>query len=225
MIVTEDTQTRLLDAAGRVFAEKGFRSATVREIVARAGLQNVAAVNYYFRDKQSLYEAALRWACTSRIEHADFPSWPPGTPASAKLRDFITVVLRRLVEDAVQPWQMQLMMQELARPTPAFSDLVRDFTRPFYDMLWHILREAMPAGVCERDVHLVGFSIVGQCLYHRMSRHVVGLVVGVEQETYTVELLADHISRFTLSALHLDPGEPTPQPPESKVPVLTEARQ
>ena len=47
----EATQLKLLEAAGRVFAEKGFQKATVREIVKAAGLRNIAAVNYYFGDK------------------------------------------------------------------------------------------------------------------------------------------------------------------------------
>ena len=40
---------RLLEAAGEIFAEHGFRNTTVREICKRADI-NLAAVNYYFRD-------------------------------------------------------------------------------------------------------------------------------------------------------------------------------
>src|SRR5580658_7522029 len=53
------TRDKLIDAAGTVFAERGYRSATIREICRRAGA-NVAAVNYTFGDKMGLYTEVLR---------------------------------------------------------------------------------------------------------------------------------------------------------------------
>ena len=55
------TRDKVLAQAGEVFAEKGFRKATVREIAARAGA-NLNAVNYYFGDKQGLYRAVIEAA-------------------------------------------------------------------------------------------------------------------------------------------------------------------
>ena len=55
------TRERLLEAAGEVFAEQGYRKATIREIVRRAGA-NLNAVNYHFRDKAGLYQAVFEYA-------------------------------------------------------------------------------------------------------------------------------------------------------------------
>src|SRR5215475_15617031 len=55
-----DTRQRVLEAAGEVFAARGFRAATVREICQRAKA-NLAAVNYHFGDKERLYAAVLQY--------------------------------------------------------------------------------------------------------------------------------------------------------------------
>ena len=55
----ELTRDKLIEAAGHVFAERGYRAATIREICRRAGA-NVAAVNYTFGDKMGLYTEVLR---------------------------------------------------------------------------------------------------------------------------------------------------------------------
>src|SRR4051812_29480310 len=154
MPVVEETQQRLLEAAGHVFAEKGYAAATVREICQRAKAKNLAAVNYYFRDKEQLYQATLRNAFNCRVHELPLPPWPAGTPAAVKLRDFIRVVLTRMLEDHALPWQMQLLMRELANPSEAGKDLVRQFIRPVYERLWAILRELLPTNVSEEKLHL-----------------------------------------------------------------------
>src|SRR3954466_1727491 len=55
------TRQQLIEAAGQVFAEHGYRAATVREICMRAGA-NVASIHYHFGDKEKLYLEVLRYA-------------------------------------------------------------------------------------------------------------------------------------------------------------------
>src|SRR3954468_6015625 len=83
------TRRNLLDAASEVFAEVGFRAATVREICQRAGA-NIAAVNYHFGDKEQLYRAVLKGTCQTALEKypADFGLPPKATPEQ-RLRAFV----------------------------------------------------------------------------------------------------------------------------------------
>ncbi len=207
MKITDDTQQRLLEAAGRIFAEKGFQGTTVREICQQAGA-NIAAVNYYFRDKEKLYRAALHHAFQCRTEQMPMPHWPDGTPPEQKLRTFIGVVLTRMLEAHAQPWQMQLLVRELSQPTAAGVELVREFIRPVYEFLWSILREMLP-DVSDERLHLISISIVGQCFYLRVGRKVLSLVVGEEEfQTYDTERLIEHITDFSLAAVRgLDKGD------------------
>ena len=56
---SDPTRDKLLDVAGRIFADRGYRAATIREICIAAGA-NVAAVNYHFGDKLGLYTEVVR---------------------------------------------------------------------------------------------------------------------------------------------------------------------
>jgi AcrR family transcriptional regulator len=53
-----DTKTQILDAAERLFAEKGCEASSLRAITSEAGV-NLAAINYHFRSKESLVRAVL----------------------------------------------------------------------------------------------------------------------------------------------------------------------
>lgn len=203
----DDTRQRLLDAAGKTFAEKGFRAATVREICRSAGA-NLAAVNYHFGDKEKLYIEAVKSAHCSRADDP-VPVWPEGTPPAAKLHAFVSRLLAHILDDARPAWHAQLMMRELAEPTSACVALVDAYIRPLAQSLDQILMELLPANVAAADRHLTAFSVVGQCLFYKVHRPIAVLLVGAEEyATYAIPRLAGHITRFTLSALGMDPIVP-----------------
>ena len=54
-----DTKTALLDAAERLFAERGIAGASMRAITRQAGA-NLAAVHYHFGSKEGLVKAVFR---------------------------------------------------------------------------------------------------------------------------------------------------------------------
>ena len=54
----QSTRAAVLEAAGRIFAERGYAETTSKEICELAGA-NSAAVNYYFGGKNNLYEEVL----------------------------------------------------------------------------------------------------------------------------------------------------------------------
>src|SRR5271154_6140164 len=92
------TRRQLLEAAGEVFAEAGFRDATVREICRRAAA-NVAAINYHFGDKETLYLEVLRYAHGKAL--AKYPPMldlPDDAPPEKKLRAFVHSMLQRIFD-------------------------------------------------------------------------------------------------------------------------------
>ena len=196
----DDTRCRLLESAGEVFAEKGFRAATVRDICNRAEA-NLAAVNYHFGDKERLYVEAVKHAhhCGEEVRP---PEWPPGMPLEAKLREYIHQMLTQMLDDRRPAWHAQLMAREMTEPTKACAALVESYIRSNFELLDQILAELLPAETSSADRHLVAFSIVGQCLYFKIGRPIVAQLVGEEEfKTHQVARLTDHVAKFTLAAL------------------------
>jgi AcrR family transcriptional regulator len=56
---SRSTRERILDAAERLFAERGYARVSMRDIVADTNLRNQASLYHHFRNKRALYEAVL----------------------------------------------------------------------------------------------------------------------------------------------------------------------
>jgi AcrR family transcriptional regulator len=202
MVEQDDTRQRILEAAGPIFAEIGFKAATVKEICKKAGA-NISAVNYYFRSKEQLYIETVRYAYESAAARVPMPTWPAGTPARTKLRDFIRVFFARILSHQRQAWRTLLIMREVSDPTPgACSEFVNNFVKPTAAVLNGILQELLPADVPEVKRKLIACSIVGQCLHYHHARHVLPLLLGTEHfQEFDPEMLTEHIAEFSLAAI------------------------
>src|SRR3979409_844392 len=142
------TRQRILKAAEEVFADKGFKQATVRDILKRAGVGNIAAINYHFGDKERLYIETVKNA-HSCCNAEEFPAWPAGTPAEQKLRDFISVVAERMLSPQ-RLAAIKVLMREMADPPSGCEEVVREYIQPMADLLRKILSELYPTLPPER---------------------------------------------------------------------------
>src|SRR5262245_56133679 len=98
--LSDATRSRLIEAAGHVFAEQGFKATTVRDICAKAGA-NVAAVNYHFGGKEGLYNAVLRHAhrCCAVGNAEQAVAAAEGKSAEERLGIFIRGFLTNIFAD------------------------------------------------------------------------------------------------------------------------------
>src|SRR2546422_11548967 len=161
---SRDTRQRLLEAAGEVFAERGFRDATIQEICRRADA-NLAAVHYHFDDKERLYRAVLQSAegCAGKSPPAEIA---PDTPAEQRLRGHSESSLLRLLDEGHPAWLGKLMAREMSQPTPALDVIVQENIRTTYRRADAIVRELLGPGACDDDVRPGVPSVQGQGLFH-----------------------------------------------------------
>ncbi len=203
--MADETRQRLIDAAGTVFAEKGYEAASVRDIC-NAASANLAAVNYHFGGKRELYVTAVRHAQCCRQEDVPFPEYPADMPPETRLREFIGTMFERMLSTNRPRWHLEIMLRELARPTEACAAVVEDYIRPMADALRTILNELLPDDLSEEQRWMIGFSTVGQVLFYYVHQPIIRLLTqNPEGNTFPLELLADHVTRFTLAAIGAGP--------------------
>lgn len=198
-----DTRGRLLQAAGEIFAETGYRQTTVRDIVERAGV-NVAAVNYHFGDKLGLYTSVLRhWLGAAVDKYPADGGLPPEAPVEKRLRAFVRAFLFRLMDEGVPAWHGKLMAREMADPTPGVIEmLVETHFRANAQILFTLVGELLGRRATEERVRVCAFSVIGQCLFYRHCEPTIRLMA--PQQTFgpaAVERIAEHISRFSLAGI------------------------
>jgi AcrR family transcriptional regulator len=112
-----ERRQQLIDAAVRVFADRGFRGATTREIAVAAGVTE-AVIFQHFPDKDSLYAAILEQK--SRDHQAQ--QWIADMQATAETGD-TSAVLRMLFSGIVRqherdPYVLRLMVYSALEQHP-----------------------------------------------------------------------------------------------------------
>jgi len=196
------TRQRVMEAAVEVFAEQGFRKATVRDICRRAHA-NVAAINYHFRDKEGLYTAVLQYAHQCACE-----KYPPqlGLRGNATLEQrllaFVRSLLLRIFDEGRHAWHGKLMSREMFEPTSALDALVENNIRPLAQQLESIVSGLLGTRTNSELVRLCTMSIVSQCVFYHHARPVVNRLYPNQKYTLKdVDRLAGHITSFSLGAM------------------------
>jgi AcrR family transcriptional regulator len=198
---SEATKRSVIDAAGRLFAAKGFSGVTAREVAADAGVA-LSAIPYHFGSMEALYREALLAACEISPDAAPL--------AERALREEPEVGLRTAIRWAIadtssvaSPWALRLLDREEANPSPVYEEVLRIKVVPE----WNWLREVVArASGREPDSQAVKFGVVAMYdltaslntrggLIDHLAADVVG-AISRDREAYI-----ECMSRLTLAAV------------------------
>lgn len=165
----EQTPGRLLEAAERLFAERGFGGTSVRDITAAAGC-NIAAVNYHFGSKEKLYRELFATRLDDlrrqRIEAV------VAVLDDAERRQDVTPVIDAFARAFVKPltdprrgrWVMGMFLREMTDPRLERIMLVEKLFAPVQAVMCDALRRCAK-GLTERQAVMCVHSLVGQLLH------------------------------------------------------------
>lgn len=156
------TRASILEAAGRLFAERGYAEATSKAICERAGV-NMAAVNYHFGSREGLYLAVLE-DVHRRVVSIDFLRGLSGNGADPReqLQAFFDELLRRILDDG--NWPIRVWAREVLAPSPVFDRVLREQAQPKFELVSGIV--ARITGCRRNDPRLprLVLSVIAPCL-------------------------------------------------------------
>ncbi|MCP4192937.1 MAG: CerR family C-terminal domain-containing protein [Planctomycetaceae bacterium] len=211
----DQVRTRILLVAGEIFALRGYQSTTIRDICQRAKV-NVAAVNYYFGDKERLYIDAVKHARELIADQWPLPEWSDETTPEQKLSMFVETFLQRLLCRDAASWRIRLILREIMDPTRACEELVQESFRPFFNVLLEVIREMVPRRTAAFRIHQLGLSLIGQCVFYLSQRRVVEMMVDADEldAHFHPQALAEHIVSFSVPGLRKPYSERTESLPD-----------
>jgi AcrR family transcriptional regulator len=200
---TAQTRERVLESACELFAERGYRDATVKEICDNADA-NVAAVNYYFGSKEKLYAEAWRRAFQqSQENHPPDGGVPSDAPAREQLRGRIRALVHQVADEDNQAFQ--IAHREMAEPTGLLREVKRQCLKPLRESMKKLIRELVGPEAPEKSVHFCEASVAGQCfgvVRHARRGKACGPTPPALQEVErNVDAYAEHVFRFSMAGI------------------------
>jgi TetR/AcrR family transcriptional regulator, regulator of cefoperazone and chloramphenicol sensitivity len=196
-----NTKERLLAAASELFADKGFASTTVAEIC-EAAESNIAAVNYYFGGKESLYQQSWRYSLAQAIEaHPQDGGVVPDAPAETRLRGQIKAFVARVSDPNSRDFF--ITQHEMVNPTGLLKEVMESEMNPLRESTLALVRELLGPAASEQQVIFCEACIIGMCL-HPMIIHKVRQRAGSGPLPLAIddfEAFGDHLVQFALAGI------------------------
>ncbi|HXF91559.1 MAG TPA: TetR/AcrR family transcriptional regulator [Nitrospiraceae bacterium] len=161
---SRERQASLIAAAASLFAAKGFKGTTTKEIARAAGVSE-ALVFKYFPNKRALYAAIL-------AEKASLSELLEAVEEAARKRDDVrvfTLIAGYRIRPGADPTLMRLLLFSALEGHELSDMFFRKHHRVFYDYLAGYIKQRIRDGEF-RSVNplLAARAFIGMIVYHRL---------------------------------------------------------
>lgn len=184
-----EARERLLQAAERLFAEKGYAATSVQEITDAAGV-NKALLYYYFADKPRIYASLVEDGITAFSDVVDGALASPGSYA-----DRLRLLIHRHVGLLWQrPNLLRMVQRSQTTGEVRDTDLRQRFQEPMRRLEAFFAAAAAAGEFREMDTRMAALSLLA------LDTGFAGYQVYAVSE-FTAEEVAEHVSRLLLCGL------------------------
>jgi AcrR family transcriptional regulator len=199
---TSSIRSRLIQAAGELFAEKGYRETTVRDICRQADT-NIAAVNYHFKGKDHLFEEVM-----IDVIKTGWRKYPVGygcddaLSTQEKLRAFVRGFFLRRFDFDRPDWHGRLLRRETLMMTPRARKLLGRYIVSNDKLLLSIVGDLLGTGAEKETIRLCATGVMGQMLMFMHPKPEIKQPLAVLPKTgKEIEKIVQHITEFSLAGM------------------------
>lgn len=178
----EASRTRILEAAGKLFADLSFDSVSTRQI-AKAAKVNLSAIGYHFGSKDELYGAVLlQLTCDTEsmigpaiilLVDGVADAGDDREKLARVMADFLPGFVRSIIGNERMRWQIALMLREFNHPSHWFPMLMENRIHPLHNAVAGLVGPATGRSADAPETRLLTAALIGQCMALGAARRVV----------------------------------------------------
>jgi TetR/AcrR family transcriptional regulator len=184
-----EARAKILAAAERLFAERGYAGAAIREIASEAGI-NSAMIHYYFGNKDGLYFAVLENAA-STVRALIAEATGGDQSIKERLTSFVSAYASYLFS---HPNLARILSREMLSGGDHSMKLAQKYATTNYGMLREAMAAAIKRGEMRKiDVDLAPVSLMGMILVFQFMRPLISFAIGnLEYDERFIKRLSAH---------------------------------
>lgn len=197
------TKDKVILAAMEEFAEHGYRSATIRGICRRAGV-NIAAINYHFAGKTELYRQALAMLFAFKKPMPSADKIKSDSDLREVMQKWIKTFLYRGNDPKILENRLmeKVAYHEMLAPSDIFNEIFESYLKPDVVSLEKILSKGLPPDVTEKEIKMRTFSILGNCMFYFFHYRLVEKICSqADFLESNMEMIVDHITAQSMLGL------------------------
>ena len=168
----EGRREQILEGAWNLFAQKGFRGTTTREIAKRLGISE-ALMFKYFPTKAALYRAIIQ----KRMNGSEEMIFPKEAIDSQNDREVFTSILSFLLrKNAADPTFMRLLLYSALEGHDLSKMFFENHAMDHTQLLaQYIRRRIKENGFRKVDPFLTARAFIGMAIHYAMSQEIFGM--------------------------------------------------
>jgi AcrR family transcriptional regulator len=183
-----DTERRILEAAAKVFMQKGKLGASMQDIADEAGI-NRTLLHYYFRNKEKLFDTVFE-KLLARIFPAMVGIMYSGSPFTERLEQFIEAYDKLLREN---PYLPVFIFQELSLNPGRLAEKIRGMGFDPEKTILALESELDEAGMKGIDPRHILANMMGMVLFPYIGRPLFQCIAFRDDEDAYERFLAERV--------------------------------